>query len=1009
MRKFRILIILFSLFAIFGINRVVKAAPTDNVVIRYFVDGVLQAGETTVLTVSEGATFKIDKRVGAEKFVFWTIDGAVRKDLPEDPTLRAKSIGTMNLDAYYVSDTKWAVVFMDSNLKILGEVEYFNKGNGTPTPPATPTKTMLNCVGWALIDDYETVVPTPLPTPTANTFYVAKYELKAEYNKTRNVTVNGGIPEAKAVGSVVTVSTSDPHFSYWIDANTGAVLSHRNPYKFTLLDQDIALESIHGKGDKSNEPMVSIRRLIDPEAEKDIFIGQFDSLDSTLYDIVQYGFIHSSSPESYGDMQSHFMKSFNPETNEFMITVPKDPINFPDNDYKMRAVLMYYQKGEGIPDSDRSKVIMNKSHYEIKSAVFALNHSPSLSTEFYLSSSFHSGKLTDPNDLWDLSLAEPVTYDNVKNTWYVTETIVTEPGIKDYQYKYMHKRNWLTEEQVSGVRDRQDIEFKNERVIDRTNLHHDLWDKVQAWRAVDVYRVYIYDETPADWNLLKNPAVDMTIHYWNVNGYPNCVNQTTWGSLPSLKKDLYNGYWYYDIPTKKLITDSTFKFGMGVYQRDQEGPNRAEIQDYDLTKPYSTLVGWDIPDNPSKLEQLPFVEGVAYQNDFETYDGFASGDTYSNILSYHGSMKRWGIYYGNISTDPKVNGMQSLQLRWDSSNPSVRGYAFTDFELERVNKVEINHALYGTTLINLIISISNDGGKTWVGDQEFTLGFGNIGCTYIVPEAYRNDAIRIKFSVVPSEGAPEGYAKAIIDNVRIYGNVPNTYAHQADVQLATISLPSIITEDGTLPQYTQDGTSIRWGAEPDTVIDPSTNEVHQPAPGQPNVVVKLTADVKKGNVTRKREFYVTVPALENEYTIYLVAGSDSGTANYGNYLTIDYGSGYQNVLDELDALGYWSGKVYRDYQKGFGQDSSNYLTYTAKSGYYIYSIQVEGYTNNETKIVTLTFAGQTLLSHMGLDQVIGETVIFPGETTTFGNFIVPLGETVHITKIIIVCKLIPNP
>lgn len=956
-----------------------------NISIKYFVDNV-QEGAEVKPPAELGELVNFTKKTGTDTFAFWVIDGVVRTDLPEEFTIRARM--KMNLEAHYVSSDKWAVVFLDSNLK-KKDVQFIDRegvGNIAPTAPAAPTKTMLAFNGWASIDAYETVIPTLL-APTKNTFYVANYSLKSYAN--RNVTIND-VTTSTPVNTVVTATTLEPNFSYWIDDITGAILSHQNPYKFTLLDQDISLRSIHGMGDKTTEPMVGIRRYFDIALGRDIFVGQFDNLDPTLYEIIQFGFIHDDK-NMFTD--NYVASSYNPETNEFMVNVSDDASKFADNDYKMRAYLLYYQK----LDPDDVKFITNKSHYEITHELNAPTNHPAGNPNFYM----RTNRINYPN--WDVENYVSVTYNSDYGKYYSKEIIIAEPGEKiKYEYKYLLKENWATVEDLAINREFTEIQLKNEKVFNKPYV-----ETAEPWKAMDVYRVYIYDETLLDLegkNLLKNPEVDMAIHYWDAAGYPDSVYPTDWDTRPSLMKNEIDGYWWYDIPTKKAITDPNFKFNMIISQRGpDEGTKRATLEPFDVTKPYTTLKGWN------DIEQLSLVEGLIYENSFEIDEGFVLGDTYISNVVYHGPhMKKWGVYYGNIGADYPDTGVQTLELRYNSSRPNVRGYAFTDFELEKVNYIDIKAQIYGTVYALVAISISNDGGKTWVEEKLYNVG-STGACIYNIPEAYKNDKIRIKIAI-STDTLETGMARLIIDNVKIYGMTPNTCAHQADVQLATITVPPIITENNSIPNQTADGTSIFWGAEPDTVIDPHYPfVVTQPAQGQPNAPVKLTADVTKGNVTRKREFFVIVPALEYEYMVNLTAGSDSVIegfpVNFIDYLTGPASATPVLVNDVLDSYGTWSGKASLDTQKGFGQDSANALTYTAKSGYYIYSIQIEGYTNS-TNTLSINFAGQTLLTNSSTEKAIGEIVTFEGTSTTSGTFSYTGMETFHITKIVIVCRLI---
>lgn len=143
-----------------------------------------------------------------------------------------------------------------------------------------------------------------------------------------------------------------------------------------------------------------------------------------------------------------------------------------------------------------------------------------------------------------------------------------------------------------------------------------------------------------------------------------------------------------------------------------------------------------------------------------------------------------------------------------------------------------------------------------------------------------------------------------------------------------------------------------------------------------------------------------------QYTLTIIASTNSGTINYTDYLTGPTSTTYVSVSDVTDSYGVWSGIANKD-AKGFGQKASNYLTYTAQTGYYIYSIQIEGNLNSTTTAKTVSFAGQVILSGTSNVLLVGSTVLIPGNVTS-GTFATNTG-TSYLSKIVIVCREIPNP
>lgn len=431
-----------------GFTKLVKAEGTPVVTVTIIEDGTT----TDALAITEGVslggelTYNASAKGANMTFMFWTVNGVVRSDLAQNLTIKIPS--KLELVAHFA--TNYTVAFLDTNTKLLG-VNYISSTDSLTLPDA-PSRVGANFLGYAPMHAY-TDSPTPSPTnPGGKTFFVAKYEVSAAADK--KVFVNGTqLENLYKINDVVTVSTSEANFSYWIDSNSGAILSYQSEFSLTVLNEDVHVTSIH-EG-QAVGPMVSIRRFFDYKEGYDSFIGHYE-LDETLYELIEVGFIHDDHAAK------HIARNINPETNEFMVTSPDSSVK--DNDYKMRAYMTYKVK-----ETDEIVTVKNLSNYEIVFEVTAPAHTPANTEQFYIAGL---------DDNWDLSEVIPVIKDD-DNKYYVTKSINAQPGtVFSHEYKYLHQPDFQYVENRDANRTIQ-YTLANDRVYVQK-------DTVDAWERLDV-------------------------------------------------------------------------------------------------------------------------------------------------------------------------------------------------------------------------------------------------------------------------------------------------------------------------------------------------------------------------------------------------------------------------------------------------------------------------------------------------------------------------------------------
>ena len=163
----------------------------------------------------------------------------------------------------------------------------------------------------------------------------------------------------------------------------------------------------------------------------------------------------------------------------------------------------------------------------------------------------------------------------------------------------------------------------------------------------------------------------------------------------------------------------------------------------------------------------------------------------------------WKIYYGTVSTNDKISGSKSAQMRWYASSTSNYPYAETTTAVEGLSKVELK-ARTSSTDVKMDISYSEDGTNWTVGKTHTFAATGVAEAESLnIPDGNKF----VKFSVATSSTAPSsGNYKLIVDDVVL------TYIDAATGEDATWSLnpasATVMAGENTALQLTTnyDGT-----------------------------------------------------------------------------------------------------------------------------------------------------------------------------------------------------------
>jgi hypothetical protein len=153
-----------------------------------------------------------------------------------------------------------------------------------------------------------------------------------------------------------------------------------------------------------------------------------------------------------------------------------------------------------------------------------------------------------------------------------------------------------------------------------------------------------------------------------------------------------------------------------------------------------------------------------YTLGFEEEDGFTSSNVYNNAAPKQDGLEnfKWESIMGTSTTTGKINGTLSFQFR-TYTTPDLLGYIKSLFDLEDVTSFKFNaKALAGTVMQ---VSISKDGGLTWISPKEYTLTTASVEYEYVIAEEDLDGNFRIKIEVLTKSGRTD----LVIDDLIVYG------------------------------------------------------------------------------------------------------------------------------------------------------------------------------------------------------------------------------------------------
>lgn len=275
-----------------------------------------------ISTQSYGTTISLDTTVsgvtsptGDHVFAFFVINGVVRSDLPQNHIFTIT--GPLHILAVYSKPGENAVLFMDSNAKLIG-VDYVLDNESADdsglTLPDKPGYVVSSSPKWS----------ASLDNITIDTILILRYDKSTAATFTLNVTNGSGDGEYN-FNAVVTITpdAGGTPFSHWED-ETGLVLSTVSTYTFTLLE-DKEIIAKYSETPLADTPRIILSKDLEIRVGYRTYLSQFYlPIGYTLLDYGMYTLTEDKPIESIDTPNLTVYKGFKyyAVTDEFIMSIP---------------------------------------------------------------------------------------------------------------------------------------------------------------------------------------------------------------------------------------------------------------------------------------------------------------------------------------------------------------------------------------------------------------------------------------------------------------------------------------------------------------------------------------------------------------------------------------------------------------------------------------------------------------------------------------------------------------
>ena len=754
----------------------------------YIFDNTNIIEQDPILDQTYGSTITVPTPSGVEgySFAFWVVNGVVKTN-PAENTFRVT--GDMEIQVIFKPEGLYAAVFIDSNGSFI-DVK-FAALNGSVTPPSVVgySKPGLSIKETGTWKDAITQT-TSLANINGDRVFVLQYSTTSL--STYSVTVTNGSVVTPApitdpsdkynynqIVEVTAPATNESiSFSHWEDEN-GFRLSYLRNYKFTVVS-NATLTAVYD--DEIVEmPLVAMSDDLAVRNDYRTYIGQFHV--PATYDLVEYGFLISNLTTPIMKGQSSVTTARNnfytEATNEFVMSFPED------SHTSARAYLTVKNKVTGAILTVHSNRNLTATATDLFISEYIEGSSNNKAIEIFNGTGATVNLSEYSLVLYTNGSATPSTTLNLSGTLehngtYVVTNSSANAAITSVSNITSTVTNFNGNDAIALL--------KNSVIIDTFGVIG--VDPGTSWT--------VGSGATAEFTLVRKPTVIEPTNNWSTS---------EWDVFPQDTSIYLGSHVLSPVGAELARIDLSFTYApiisgtnnKSIFVGDEEYDPLENVSVYDLTDSnvvvnykllqneveitdfsFSTLTAGTYTIQYISINSLSNISNISielvvqevvagnvllYSTGFESTEGFTSGSTYNDTTpKIDGPTDyKWSFYYGTPSTTGSITGLMSAQMRYYTATPANLGYMVTNFNTTNVGRIEFK--ALNTNGNNVKVSISVDGGITWIEDQSFTLGTASADFIYNVPLAYQNQSIRVRFMLVPGT---TNASRITIDDVKFY-------------------------------------------------------------------------------------------------------------------------------------------------------------------------------------------------------------------------------------------------
>jgi uncharacterized repeat protein (TIGR02543 family) len=324
MKKLIILAISLFLFGFIIVNfiEIEAARPSYNVTVTALYDTGNQPTTDLGPRVYGSTVTPYTGAPAGYEFAYWIVNGVVQENVFVDSEFIVTT--TMNLVAVFAPTTpqQYAVIFMDSNGKVI-ETQYVLPNGNAVQPVATlPTKPLftiaLEANRWKTAEGR-----TALTNITQHELFILQYV--SANSELYTIGVTNGFGDGDYSYNEVVIATPDTSahpFNYWVDAD-GVVLSYFSTYQFTAV-ADTTITAVTSDTPVIPETIVTLSPDLEIRSGYHTYMGRFEAAEGD--NVLEYGFLISDQAEiltfDTPGVTVAAAKSSHPETFEFVTSFP---------------------------------------------------------------------------------------------------------------------------------------------------------------------------------------------------------------------------------------------------------------------------------------------------------------------------------------------------------------------------------------------------------------------------------------------------------------------------------------------------------------------------------------------------------------------------------------------------------------------------------------------------------------------------------------------------------------